>query len=246
MSFFEKEIYLQEVDSTNTFLKTNSFKSPTIVYSFNQIKGRGRNERRWFDFKDKNLALSFSLPGKDIIIDPIWYTAIAALALIKLLKKIRVKDVWIKWPNDIYVKEKKISGILTETIWQENRIELLIVGIGININNSLDDLSLLENKATSLFIEKNKKFNLENFYKCYKKQVEKKLIELNKHKKIVKIKKEWFKHSKLKNKRVVFKENKKTIIGITDDIKIDGTLVIKSDNIKYEVKSGDVYLYDTH
>lgn len=57
--FFKNIIYLDTIDSTNTFLKINDFQDKTIVYTFDQTKGRGRGSKEWVDFKDKNIALSF-------------------------------------------------------------------------------------------------------------------------------------------------------------------------------------------
>jgi len=86
-------------------------------------------------------------------------TQVAAAALVKSLKDINV-DALIKWPNDIYINGKKVSGILTEMKCDMDRIDYLIVGVGINVNIDLNDFEAdVRNIATSLKISENKTFD---------------------------------------------------------------------------------------
>lgn len=242
MGFFEKEIYFKEIGSTNDFLKRSLLDKRAIVFSFNQLRGRGREQKKWIDFKDKNLALSFSIKAEDIIFDPIWYIAATSLALVELLKELKISDVWLKWPNDIYVLDKKISGVLAESIWRENKIIRVVVGIGINLNNSKEDLNVIDKKATSIMLETGQRVNLRRFYKKYKKRLIIKLKEIIEQKSIDSIKAQWLEYSLIKSKLVIWEKDGKVIKGLVKDIKNDGTVIMISDDIEYMIKSGDISL----
>jgi len=237
--FFKKEIYLKKIDSTNNYLKLTSFEDNFIIYTFNQTKGRGRRNREWLDFKNKNLAISFLIRST---IDPIWLICTASLSLIDVLNSLNIKNSWIKWPNDIYINDKKLSGILAESVWSDKKIEKVIIGIGININNNIKDLIKLNN-ATSIYIETGKKQNLKTIYKGFKRELSKWLIELIENKNFNLIRNKWKELSLISSKKIKWINGDNIIYGLINDIKDDGTLVIKTiDDNLYEVKSGDVLL----
>ena len=82
-------------------------------------------------------------------------TLLTAVAVLQSIREETNLDVKIKWPNDLLVNGRKVCGILTELQAEENRVESVIIGIGINVNQNEDDFpSELQNKATSLKIEK--------------------------------------------------------------------------------------------
>lgn len=98
------------------------------VYTFNQTKGRGQYGNSWENLPEENLAYSFALKTKNINVSDTcfnFYTAILVRDFIANLTKTEVK---IKWPNDLILKNKKISGMLFE----KNK-NYFVVGIGINI-----------------------------------------------------------------------------------------------------------------
>jgi len=234
--FFKEEIYLKKIDSTNNYLKLTSFEDNIIIYTFNQTKGRGRRDREWLDFKNKNLAISFLIKSN---LNPFWLICTASLALIDILISLNIKNCWIKWPNDIYINDKKLSGILAETVRSQEKIEKIIIGIGININNDFKDLQMLKN-ATSIYIEKGKKQNLKRLYRNYKNHLSGWLIELIDNNNLNLIRGRWKELNLGSFKKIKWVNEDKTIYGFIYDIKDDGTLVIKSNNDLYEVKSGDI------
>src|SRR5574344_439926 len=107
-----KYIYLPETTSTNTFCKENSEKieDKTIVYTFKQTSGRGRFNRTWVDLGSGNIFMSILLRPENVSILPN-LTQFSALILAKTFEKYGVIPT-IKWPNDILINGKKISGIL--------------------------------------------------------------------------------------------------------------------------------------
>jgi len=119
--------YVDEISSTNDYLKTNyeSFPDHSILWAKKQTKGRGRYDRVWISNDDITFSFLFKKPQNNQIIAPI--AIVDALALYG-------KKAKIKWPNDVYLNDKKLSGILIEDIYL-NGYQASIVGIGINHSN---------------------------------------------------------------------------------------------------------------
>lgn len=135
-----KIIHLKKVNSTNSYvmelLKQDHPDEGFVVWADEQTNGRGHGKNTWESEKDKNLACSLVLRPK--FIEPSHQFAIAqiiSIALCRLIDKyVKGEEVKIKWPNDIYVNDKKIAGILIQNILKGDLIEYSVVGIGININ----------------------------------------------------------------------------------------------------------------
>jgi len=134
-------IHLDETDSTNNYLK-NLFLSKkkieelTTVYSKFQTSGKGQRGNSWESEKDKNLLASVVLyPDMLMANEQFIVSQIISLAIKDSLDNI-TKDVTIKWPNDIYWKQKKICGILIENLIVEDKIGQSIMGFGLNVNQT--------------------------------------------------------------------------------------------------------------
>ncbi len=239
---FNKIIYLDTIDSTNTYLKIGKFEDRTIVYTFNQAKGRGRGQKEWLGFNNKDLAISILFKPNININNSIWYIAACSLALIKVLDRLNIKNTWIKWPNDIYIKNDKLAGVLAESIWHEDKLDRLIVGIGININSEKEDLAALDKKAVSLFITSKKKYNLYDFFCIYKNELSKWFYLLIEKKNIFKIRNCWLKKCKIINKNVEWINNDKIIKGKIIKIELDGTLLLKTNDKIFKITSGEIKL----
>ena len=111
------------VDSTNTYFKNNyqNYQDKSVLIANKQTNGRGRFERTWKSNND--ICFSILYKKKEL------FSVIAPLAIIYALKDLNI-DALIKWPNDIYVNNKKLSGILIEDIYKDSFLAS-IVGIGI-------------------------------------------------------------------------------------------------------------------
>ena len=134
-----KIIKLDAIDSTNSFLKkkmnNQKIDDFTIVYSQNQFQGRGRTTKEWISEPNKNIAFSLFKRFKKSELRHLFHlNVIASISILELLKKYNVRDASVKWPNDIMVKNKKISGILIENIIKKNNLINSVIGIGINVN----------------------------------------------------------------------------------------------------------------
>jgi len=135
----ERFIYLHKTDSTNEYamntLSNNDPNSNTCVYTFNQTDGRGQIGRFWYSGKDKNLTCSFRILLDNFHVkDQFLINRAFSLAIRSFIaSKVQV-PVTIKWPNDIYVGDKKIAGILIQNLLRSTTISSTILGVGININ----------------------------------------------------------------------------------------------------------------
>ncbi|WP_353127756.1 biotin--[acetyl-CoA-carboxylase] ligase [Parapedobacter pyrenivorans] len=138
-------ITLQRVPSTNEYLKEELSKSTpltegTVIMAVDQYAGRGQKGTLWQSEPGKNLTFSMLLTPD--FLDPkhqFMLTAAITLAVVhwlELVLGLAVK-VKVKWPNDIYIGDKKIGGILIENILKGNQWKSAIVGIGINVNQTL-------------------------------------------------------------------------------------------------------------
>jgi BirA family biotin operon repressor/biotin-[acetyl-CoA-carboxylase] ligase len=105
----------------------------SLVAANHQTKGRGRDGRKWFT--PPNSALAFSLILRiDKQIEGIQrFSGLGALAVCQALQQNYQQDAQIKWPNDVLLKGKKVSGVLPEALWIGNELEAMILGIGINL-----------------------------------------------------------------------------------------------------------------
>jgi len=171
-SIFGKYIYyFPEIDSTNNYaqqLAQEGAPEGTIVVTDYQTEGKGRLDRIWESSKESNILMSVVLRPK-LDIERVVRITLAASEIIissleKFLNKSKVKNLnfSVKWPNDILANGKKIAGILTESSLREKDIVFVVVGIGLNVNQDMSELSdSVSGNATSLFAETDKKHNRE-------------------------------------------------------------------------------------
>ena len=160
-SFVGKNIYYEEkVDSTNTLareLSIKGVKNGSVVISDYQEKGRGRNGKIWTSPCGCNIYMSIILKPKFSPEVAQGMTILAAVSVADAIAEVVSLKPQIKWPNDILIGSKKVSGILTEMSTQNMIIEHIIVGIGINVNAEENDIEDgIKNIATSLLIESKK------------------------------------------------------------------------------------------
>jgi len=235
--------YFESLESTNDYLKKEIFTDNLIVYTFNQTKGRGREGRVWLNFNGKNVALSVGIRQKEEYKNIFWYTALASVVLCKILKKYKIKNLWIKWPNDIYVGKKKIAGILTESVWLNNKLVKIIIGIGLNVNSNEYELNLVEgNTATSIFCESGVLADLNKLVIKFVEYFSIWYTNLCKKNGIEKLRKYWLNKSKIIGHKVQWINNDKIILGKVKNIDQDGILYLESESQVFKVLSGEVKL----
>lgn len=138
-----KIIKLNEVDSTHTYLKDyikkNSYKEAICIQSDYQTNGIGSRGNSWTGTKG-NLFFSFVLSVDDLPSDlPIQSASIYFSYILKSILKDNASKVWLKWPNDFYIDDKKIGGTITTV-----SSNLLYCGIGLNLINVNEDFGKLD------------------------------------------------------------------------------------------------------
>lgn len=139
-----KEIFFDTIDSTNTYLKQHfeEYEDLTFVSADLQTAGKGRSGRTWTASKGKNLTFSVLIKDEKVMEKFASLSVLSAYSVLKVLKSYGIKDLSIKWPNDVYVRDDKICGILLEAVSRE-KMEALILGIGINVNEEDFETDLL-------------------------------------------------------------------------------------------------------
>jgi BirA family biotin operon repressor/biotin-[acetyl-CoA-carboxylase] ligase len=126
--------FYEQVDSTNDlaleWLRQGA-SAGSVVAANEQVKGRGRLGRTWYSPPDCALILSviFRPAGQQLT----QMTMLGAVAVSDLLEHLGAKDIAIKWPNDVLLDGRKVCGILPEAVWTGNRVEGVVLGIGVNV-----------------------------------------------------------------------------------------------------------------
>ncbi|WP_100010813.1 biotin--[acetyl-CoA-carboxylase] ligase [Lentibacillus sediminis] len=135
----------------------------TVVIADEQTKGKGRMDRSWHSAKGKGIWMSIILrPSISPSLAP-QLTLMTATVLADVLHKHTGKNPQIKWPNDILFNGKKIAGILTEMQAEQDQIQYLVIGIGLNVNHSSAELPAeLEGRASSLKLETGKNWQIQS------------------------------------------------------------------------------------
>ena len=158
-----KLIKLDAIDSTNDFLKGMSAKQElenyTVVTAENQTKGKGQMGSVWNSEKSKNLIMSVFIKDLLVGVEGIYQLNVAtALAIIQVLKTFDIKNLSIKWPNDIMSDNFKLAGILIENSFKSDGSIASIIGIGLNVNQTnFENLP----KASSMAVVANSNFDKE-------------------------------------------------------------------------------------
>lgn len=157
-------LHFDSINSTNTWSKENykSFDPSkiTMVTADQQTSGHGRYNRPWLSPAKQNIYATFTffLPQNRKDLGNI--AQITALSIVKTIKECGLFPL-IKWPNDILIDRKKISGILCE-VMQEANHSIVFVGIGLNVNMPPEILQKINQPAASLLSETGKEFDVQD------------------------------------------------------------------------------------
>lgn len=233
-----KIINFKTLPSTNQYLKEHyqELEEFTVVKADNQTNGHGRMNRSWQVEPNTNLTFSILLkPKVDCSILPL-ISLVAGASVFKTLDK--YVQCTIKWPNDIMINDKKVTGILAEGVYS-NTMEALIIGIGINVNQTTFNEEI-KNKATSLKNELRKDLNIDtllqefclNFEYLYNDYI-------NGNNTYITICKE---HNYLKDKVVTYDNKEVKVL----DISNNGNLKILENNQIKELFFGEVTLQNIY
>ncbi|MGZ6290965.1 MAG: biotin--[acetyl-CoA-carboxylase] ligase [Syntrophales bacterium] len=155
-------IYFEETDSTNVrakYLAGDGAPEGTVVVAEKQTQGRGRRGRSWFSPPGEGIYTSMVLRPPIPPNEAPKLTLLASVAVAEALLSLTSLKVSIKWPNDILIKGKKVAGILTEISTEMDRIDYVVIGVGVNVNTPRNGLPPdIANTATSVLIETGRAF----------------------------------------------------------------------------------------
>lgn len=240
--------YFDETGSTNAVLSklaSNGASEGTTVIADKQTGGKGRLGRKWISPPGMNLYISVlfrpSIPAWE---SPL-LTFLASVALVETIKKTGVSNASIKWPNDVLIDSKKIAGVLTEMEPRGERVDYIVVGVGVNINMTRAEInremgetarsatSLKESLGTDVDRAKftgDFLLELESWYQIFNRRGKTSII------------KEWTERWSGYNKRVrVSGEDGSVTEGVATGIDGEGHLLLKKDDgSSVRIITGDV------
>ena len=146
--------YYDEIESTNVEAKSlasSGAPEGTVVIAEAQTAGRGRLGRRWTSPAGKGLLFSVLLRPALPMSDAHLLTLVAACAAAEAIESLASTPVKIKWPNDLFIGDRKAGGILLEVAGEQDEVDWIVVGIGVNVNTEYSELPVaLRRTATSL------------------------------------------------------------------------------------------------
>lgn len=197
--FIGKTIHhFESLPSTNDYATQLLSKSNpsvgTAISTYNQTQGKGQHDSIWESSANQNLTLSILLQPTFLLPKhQFWLSQAVALAVRDFVADfVTKKRVFIKWSNDIYIEDEKISGILIQNIISGSTIAHSILGIGININQTNFSFNS-HRKATSLAKVNNEVFNLDELRQHLFWHIEVRYLQL-KQNKIHKIQTDYMDH----------------------------------------------------
>lgn len=153
---------LLTVESTNNYAmglaRAGMAQHGSVIFAHEQTKGKGQRIKEWVSQKDQNIAMSVIIePGNLQVSELFLLSMMAAVGVHEFFGSYIAEEIKIKWPNDIYWRDRKAAGILIENVWQGNEWKFAVVGIGINVNQiNFGELGL---KAVSIKQITGKKFD---------------------------------------------------------------------------------------
>jgi BirA family transcriptional regulator, biotin operon repressor / biotin---[acetyl-CoA-carboxylase] ligase len=238
--FAEREfniLYYPELSSTMDTAKDLARKNCpdfTVVIAGRQTKGRGRLKRQWLS-DDGGLYFTMVLRPDIPVLLSSRVNFLASLTLARVLRELFQIDAAVKWPNDILVAGRKISGMLSELEAETDRVLFINIGMGINVNN---DPSGVEPGASSLKKitgrEISKKMLLARFLAEFEKRLKKAEFE--------NVIAEWKKYTITLNRRVKIVTHKEVSEGLAVDVEQDGALVLElADGTRKKIVYGDCF-----
>ncbi|MCX5686414.1 MAG: biotin--[acetyl-CoA-carboxylase] ligase [Candidatus Omnitrophica bacterium] len=240
-------ISYKKVDSTNTVaygLAEKGMKEGAVILAEEQALGKWRQGRRWVSPSKGGIYLSCILRPHITPNEIPKITLLSAVAAAKSIRLCTALDAMIKWPNDILINNRKVCGILTEMKAEQDMIDFIIIGIGINVNTPI---RLLPKGASSLKeelrrgaraedvsrVELTRRLleNLESGYFLMKKHGFRPIID------------EWKELSAMPGSRIKVIMQNRQFEGQVHDIDEQGSLVVRTESgVLEKVSSGDIVM----
>jgi len=227
--------HLKEVNSTSTYIKEHlsELDNFDIVSAEHQTNGRGRTGHDWEDTDNQNVLMSILIKESSIIESfNILSIAVGVIVRNYLANYLPPRAISLKWPNDVYMNDKKICGILLEG----KLPEYVIIGIGLNINQKAFSVD----NATSLSLETEYDFKIDNIRNLFFEHLTGELSKFNQNKN--KYVESFNRSNYLKSREIKYFDTKRNTEqkGIALDINENGELLVNHDGEVIAVSSSEV------
>ena len=240
----KRAYYFDSIDSTQDFalkIASQDNENGTIIISKKQTGGKGRMKRKWFS-PIGGIWMSIIIHPDFDISNTTLVPIATSLALCKAIEKTTKIRPELKWPNDITIKGKKVAGILVDTSIESNKIESLILGVGINFKIKQEKLkkiiinspnyygatTLVKKNESALHLVQQFLYELEVIFQWINSGLTKKIIY------------EWTKRSSTIGKNISIINDKKIVTGKATKIDNDGALIISKNKKSTRILIGDV------
>ena len=228
------------VESTNNVAKklaeSGAPEGTTVIAEY-QTAGRGRFNRRWHGERGKNLLFSLLLRPEESRLASL-VTYLAANCAAEAVEEHTGKRVECKWPNDLLINGRKFCGILLESAWQESKVEYLILGIGMNVNEDSFPPELRKT-ATSLKLECEGDIDrvliLRTFLQCLESSYLQSKVDGYDG-----ILEAWKARCPMLGREISVEQSGRKLTGRAIQLDPDGALVIENDHRKVRIFAGDV------
>lgn len=236
---------LPEVNSTNSFLmklvKANSVPNHFVVRTHNQTDGKGRGNSAWFFDPKSSLAFSYLYKPDYLAAADVFYLNMAVTTALRDHFQTLAKNTKIKWPNDIYLGDRKVCGILIQNRWVGKQLKESVIGVGVNVKQTNFPAHL--SRATSLEAASGSRCDLNTVFESLLKAC-KKQLELIDSKQLGILADQYIKNLYLKDRMHTFRlPNGDRLSGKITGVSHSGELQIKTEGRVLRFKSKEISFF---
>jgi len=236
----------EEVESTNDTLAelaSRGAEEGTVVIADRQLRGRGRNGRGWESPAGKGLWMSVLLKP-EVAAETLGALSLgAALATLRALREVAPVGGTIKWPNDVLAGDRKVAGVLLESRLDGNKVQFVVVGIGVNVSQKREDFSPdLRKTAVSLEEAGGAPVRRAELAAALLRELERAYSAIASGG-WEELRQELAASSSMIGRRVVVRTGRETVQGTAFDFSEDGGLVVREDSgVQRRITAGEVTL----
>ncbi len=238
-----KIIHRDNIDSTNNFAFQQAMGGEpegTCVVAESQNKGKGRLGRKWSSPGGRNIYLSVILRPRVHPSQVYPITFLSSLAVADTIEQLTDLKPTLKWPNDVLIGPRKISGTLIELSTEADAVRFVVIGIGLNVNLEMKDMDReIRAKATSLLVETKKTFerpracgillsNLERYYGVFKSDGPRAICDI------------WEEKAQVRGKYLEINQMGEIYAGLARGIDRDGAIILDINGTTKKILAGDV------
>ena len=240
-------VCLKETESTNAVafkMAEEGAREGTVVIADAQSAGKGRLGRVWLSPAGVNLYCSVVLRPSIAPVAACQLTFLSVVAVARAIESCTALKPLIKWPNDILIDGKKVAGLLNEMNAETEKVNFVVLGIGVNLNVRMSDLGegLLRHPATSLLEAGGVKVNRAEFTRTLLRELDR-LYDRFLQEGEGPVRAEWLERSAIRGRSVRVSQGNREFSGVVQGVDSFGALLVQlADGTVETVLSGDVSL----